>query len=789
MPSDYQLKRDTPSNRSCLRAFIQGPASNRRHITTADDYDAPQNGYGRLEKYAANDSFETTRTGISDDTYGGPPRGRKGRNRVSNAMCRMKLAPNPRESLQGQQMDDMSFSQRSQVGLLCSDDNDNGLSSSFADIETWKTVKTCASSTASSNGRSSGTNYQQQENFRMKDNGNGAFPSEGSDDSFITAVEEIQHRKLSHTFMGCMSQIKQRRDFTPETSFVTAEEEIPNRKLSSTFKACVPQIKKKRDFINNPMPHIPEGSQPPKFNTSIVDEDSDFPQIIFANEAEDGMTDFENDVRNGRSRGVPNIQPFSAYQMTTEPGRQEYDECDECEPTSPERNSNLNRQNPSPIKSAREYRHEEQFLDNLASTLTPNYQDLQQHIYELTGKNELQRLMAQNQETTIPDIVDFSDQSDLVSEFGMASTSGGKYNDNANTMSFEPANDDYGPRSMQSNRVANYSNQHRGWQAQQAPSTKDSRAMNSQVEQRQMQWLQGGGNIEAAQKQRRLYDAEDADHTQHNGPYYGESARENFRRDELPAKSLVDDSCDDEVEENDPIYAFGGSGVSTAKIKPTTRFELDASEEVDHYRKPRRGHRMPIPSTKINRRAPSPPPMRPKEDSIDAMPSPTKVGLNARPLMPSTKINRRAHSPPPTRQDSIDAMPSPTKVGLSARPTNDEVSFEKWRECRRAVILQSNMERQKAASEQESSSDASSSISRFSRSSKYREVLGAAYKIQKERNFSVESNQTQKWSNTSRPRDSHISMPAHEEESHSAYSDTSRQKAYPNGRSVSEYRQ
>jgi len=119
-------------------------------------------------------------------------------------------------------------------------------------------------------------------------------------------------------------------------------------------------------------------------------------------------------------------------------------------------------------------------------------------------------------------------------------------------------------------------------------------------------------------------------------------------------------------------------------------------------------------------------------------------------------------------------MPSPTRVGLQSRPKKAD-ALDKWREEKRVATMQNNAQRQSELGRSESNSGASS---RFSRSNKYREVFGAPYRITKDnRRCSVESAQTQKWSNTSTVRESRLPnmMPIHDEGgSVSIYSESSR---------------
>jgi hypothetical protein len=240
---------------------------------------------------------------------------------------------------------------------------------------------------------------------------------------------------------------------------------------------------------------------------------------------------------------------------------------------------------------------------------------------------------------------------------------------------------------------------------------------------------------------------EDEGYDQNRARPYGHSQKQSQY---FPSRQGNDDYRDqqsrinsDSVEDHDPTYAFGGSGarntplalsegfeefgiddrIYTGKYQPTDTFALDSSEEMPD-----------ISQQTSNTIGPS--------SSISSLPSRNK-------------------------DESIDSMPSPTRVGLQSRPKKAD-AFGKWREDRRVATMQNNAQRQNRLGGNESNSVASS---RFSRSNKYRDVvLGAPYRM--------ESTQTQKWSNRSTVRENRPPnmIPIHDEEegSDSIYSESSR---------------
>lgn len=747
---------------SCFQAFIQGGGSSTNSQTNhlrdgvhndGEVLETPKSRYGRFDRYTVNDSFQTARTGRSESSYGGNSASggwksqRKG-NVVTNAICRMK--PSNQKGRPTQDADDVSYSHRSQVGLLWDDADADFLSSSFIDAGTGAVAAPAHTG-----------------DMNMDSRMNSKTVVSGSSTSRSSTSSNNRYKPTEHDSSN-----------VSEESFITAVEEMPTNKKPSAFKGCVPQLKKKRDLhpsngsgnvhdYTHVMPHIPEGSQLPKFNASMVDEQSEFPQIIFANEGHGHGHDF------GPSTGMPQIRPFSSYQrQSNQPmdisrmqnpnhhhhhaSHQNFQQQQQHANEHDEHNYNSqwgSNKNASPIKSNREYKHEEKFLDTLANTLTTNYQDLQQNIYELTGKSQQQRLMEQamNQGRMVPSVVGFTieDQSDLVSEFGMGSTSGGRYNDNVSLYGSgkdrdghreQQCEDDYGPsRSSRANRAE--LREEYGQQWDETQDAHNRRVPRSEIDNRTLQWLQGGGQSEmdSNPEPRKLYDSDNDDYAQKKKgtstkarrQYQESPPPQNYRRNELSSKSLIDDSVDvdNNEEENDPTYAFGGTGIRETPLALSEGFDdfgLDDRIYTGKYN--------PTDTFEF-------------DDSMD-------VNERNRPSSSKHHSNRN-------KENTFVGMPSPKKVGLQTRPKKSD-TLSKWREQHQLEATDVDTERYEGST--------ASSKSRFSRSIKYGDIEGMPYKITKDdRKVSLDSTQTQKWSNTSHRRYPRARMSTHEEEDNGSH--------------------
>jgi len=473
--------------------------------------------------------------------------------------------------------------------------------------------------------------------------------------------------------------------------------------LSSALKACVPNRKKMTHFKSSPkfsMPHIPEEAQPQLAQSNNLHPSQyDFPQIVFENDgSQENASESDRDGSQSRSqsKSISNVQPFSAHQRNCHA----HDDPDPDPPIHPQMLQNHS--SPMQTNANTEHRHEEEYLDTLANTLTlhDNYQHLQQHIYELTGKNELQRMTEhqqhyQNQpypysnthvnarEAGVPFVVGhgtLDDESDLVSEFGMGSTSGGRYN--------------HGPFMMQSlegNAAQHYDRDYgpsRGAMA--------TRRNIGKAKQTDGGWLREnmrGGQEPGAGSQ----------------GVHGRAANQWLHGDQQDAFDANVD-VDGEGESYDPRLFGIDDRADAGKSKPANTLELQRmmdkpdSEGYIHARR----QNLQQSSTHI------------------------------RPVRSASPLSLR------NKDESIDNMPSPKRVGLQSRPKKVD-AFEKWKEERRATTLQNNnMQRQIAHG-----GSGGDSVVSSRRSNKYREVLGAPYKITTgNRRFSTESTQTRKWSNT-----------------------------------------
>ena len=785
-----------PSN--CFQSFIKGGGYSSHQHQHNDEYnedlvpEAPKNRYGYTTTRKVNDSFQTDRTGRSDSTNstngrrnGKNQHQRKG-NRVA-AICRMKISPHQRDrdtlggrALEGQHMmDDVSFSQRSQVGLLHSGTADSDFLSSSFGIDTERSfdadVQDEGSGVGSGSGVDSGGQLGVGADINMDNwtHTNTRTSATSVTRSTSTGTQTHPHRPQDSASTGTLSHSSRSRSRPNNNKSEEQFEDISKTNdKPSGFKGCVPKLKKNRED-NKPidlnhayahahaqhhsyaqvMPHIPEvpeGAQLPKYDTSMVvgqQGQSNFPQIVFANANANinaNREEYEFAPQREHLDGMPRVRPFSAYEKKSHEERIAYDgsmhnHIQKHSHSHPnphphqydtqlyqhqhqyeqhETSFDSYRNTASPIQSDREYRHEEFFLDNLANTLTTNYEDLQQNIYELTGKSQAQRMMDQalHEERAVPEAVD-ADQSDLVSEFGMGSTSGGRYNDNANVFEQQHQqqkvdDNDYGPsrsRSMpmraNSNRGGNHNHaaqrvRNERWGEPQ--DTRGSRVPRSEIDQRTMQWMQQG---------------------QQGG---GRRESENYHNNVNYAQQYTAEYSDPRHHEEQARYEdLGLDRINTGNYRPRETFEASGGET---------GHN-------INIRSSANPNIRTS----------------------SSRMNNQKNYVGDMN------MASPTNMNSRPRPRKSD-AVSKWREGRQSHTT--------AGNGNDGVSLASSSASPFSRSNKYREIQGTPYKITKDdRKNSIESTQTQKWSNTSQQqhrRDPRVSMATHMEEDYqSIYSESS----------------
>ncbi len=769
----YHLDSGVSSGRGCLRAFLKGgnghgassrkgPAGGSFPCDDNDSYLYSTDGasslgsqykatshynsrYGLLEKnvnaMTVNDSFQTERTGRSEVSYGEKSQRsnrsysnyrdvrnmenhskNKVRNRVASVMtCGMKSASSggtwgktqdktsKGDDYMYDYSDAISISQRSQAGLLeyqhsssmslsrngrnVSAQTRSTMSSSSFDARSLKSTKSSSASYSTGPSDSRHNSYQHSDTnpydyaFPSDIRETGAFPS--FEDSFETAAEEI-HENMEQQRKGSMSNV---------------------------LKGCV-QIKKRKEnglrgsenIMNNiptHMPHIPEGTQLPKFNTSIVTDDENFPQIIFANnEEEKKRKDFGTPPkgRNG-SDSYPNIQPFSSY---------------EKQPRSHNSQTSPRRRHPSPIKSPRAFKHEEQFLDTLANTLTTNYNTLQENVHQLTGKAEFQRLMeqTQNQSADVPNEVDFVvDESDLVSEFDMQSTSGGKLGNpisvnvpgNGNHVRGDKS--DYGPiRKVK-----------RGGRPPPPPPPPPRKHSSNQYNPHQLYQINDEYDNSPRQNQDEHFRYPDG-----TSPHRPDIT-------DLPCKSLFKGDDDHQVQRQihaDSTYNLDGPA-PLALAEAFEDFGMDDRLYPNHGASKQSIH-------------------------FDSLGNDDRNGGS------DHDHNRQHHSatfrslPSKPRVDSIEGLLSPTKVGLSTRRKKYGTSGE-WREERRAISLEKNKEVFNRGSNdknhKDSASEVGTTVSQMTRrSDKYRDIMmdGLPYKggNKLDRQQSEGSTQTQQWSNT-----------------------------------------
>jgi len=627
-----------------------------------------------------------------------------------------------------------------------------------------------------------------------------------TDEQYLFPVEDDSEHDFcddaaTETYNDPLPQVADTESLAQDSHIIAGKR---STSLSSALKGCVPHRKKitqfrsrSRSSLKSSMPHIPEGTQPQSQSHIPT---YDFPQIVFANEGNSQEDASELDRDGSQSQSIPDIQPFSAYERHSQYGPQHGQHGHGSHRNNSHHNNAQSHgqeepidpqmmQNQSPIQSKKEYRHEEQFLDTLANlTLHDNYQNLQQHIYELTGKNETQRMTEHQQhlqqyqnhpylyanantnvnaiEAGVPDVVGqgtLDDQSDLVSEFGMGSTSGGRYNDGPIMMHSLAGNEaqkndcDYGPsrvnrapaataaatarKNTGTDRLGSHANYAiRGRQESMheqgvGVGARPQGAQRTAVH----QWLHSGqqdisnGNVDGAEFEFQL------DRPLHEQQKYS-SSRQNH----------IDGA---HVENNDPTYAFGGPSARNTPLAPSGGFDEFGIDDRVYTGKYESTNILELDSS---------------EDNPDSQGYSHAHHKNSQPFSSNVRPVRSA-SPPPSRNthESIERMPSPKRVGLQSRPKKED-AFEKWKEERRAASLQKNMQRQILLDESEGGSVASSR-----RSNKYREVLGAPYKITKgDRHFSTESSQTRKWSNKSNIRENRLPnlMRTHDEEKSSASS-------------------
>jgi hypothetical protein len=554
-------------------------------------------------------------------------------------------------------------------------------------------------------------------------------------------------------------------------------------KIPTAFKGCVPSVLKKKkekkkhghpaSFSVGSMPSIPEWPMQRDHTDTdkpTMDKDGNFIQVKYANEHfEPAYLNNHRGMEEEEEEGVLDIQPFSAYQRRGGP-------VDVPFANTNERNSRNTFHPANDLPPA--YHTEAEFLDTLANdlTLAQNYRNLQQSIQELTGKSSLERILQQQQTmlyhmsqerfNDVPNVVGYGkseDQSDLVSEVGMASTSGGRYNDNAGLMSALGKTDnrnryqdydDYGPFKTKN---IGYQDEYTRGDYMRSHRERDVVEGSRHISNRHIP-----PSIESQDRTKQeFYDRVEDRSTKNN--YGSSNGRQRNDHNRQRGLGLVED---EPISGENTVFGKKFFYESYGKSLIDDSFGNEEEFSSPHDRNELIGDRSNI-------------------DSIDGIKSFESVDDG--PTV-ARRDNIRPISPTPIRSNegSIDHMPSPTRVGLKSRPKKSE-TFEKWREESRSAPAYSGMRDSISSRRQnlvsDNFSDTSSSFSRFSRSSKYRELLGMPYKITKDdRGSSMGSIQTHKWSNTTtvRRNDSRSFMSTHNETtSSSESSDSSVQKNDP----------
>lgn len=403
--------------RGCLQAFFpQRPTSNAirsissvnstksrsegafhrsdgRSVHSYDEYKVALKSRSVASSAHRNESFFTTKTSTSPDTR------RTAQSNKPNILFRIRAdedkstrSSTANESVDLEFDDDNSFSMASQMGLLNSE-----LSCNMSSIS----------------------------------------PTHGPFDSKVAKQKRNKRNGSSTSFKKSpsapFSSMSVPLDDLLEDD-VLEDVNMPSSSVSSStqgkfhvFKACVPTIKKKQEISKFKSPRNSSSSHfSPKvqYGSSVVVE-NDYTQILFQ-------------PNHQNVEFVSGIQGNHQQKGFTESAAKNW------KGISPSRSEEF-RSHTDP---------DDAFLQTLAKALSNNYDQLQADLRKLTGNTELQRLMSESKNPDVPLILDLNnieDQSDLVSEFGMGSTSGGRYNDHASVVRAMERDHtqtmDYGPSS------------------------------------------------------------------------------------------------------------------------------------------------------------------------------------------------------------------------------------------------------------------------------------------------------------------------------------------------------
>ena len=612
--------------KSCLQAFFppKGPIShsNKLRLTSTGSYSSSVYGkdgsdWTRSSSRRAemiNDSFMTMKTEHSADTYKSH-HGWKGQ-KIPGRFSKGDEDKSTRSSTANESFDledDISFSMASQIGLLNSD-----LSNSI------------------NHGRDASVSFSSSDHLRVaKDRRSKSSNSSSS----------------SHKKSGGFSAMPIPLDDVEEEEEDALDGIIPRETMSNkpqgkfhVLKACIPThaMKKKHKIPTYTSPHESNASciSPyTQYGSSVVVE-NDYTQILF------------QPRHKQAEQTSAGIQPFSPHQkQMTESAANTW------------KVSSPTAQNGEKSEIA----SDQQFLNTLAQALSNNYEQLQADLYKLTGKTEIQRLMDERNVPDVPQVLNcnIEDESDLVSEFGMGSTSGGKYNDHASVVRgmerdynySQRYRDDYGPK-------RNFHNDHM------SPSASHE-------------------SYEAVEEDPYLF----VPRRVHSNPSSQSRHRGTQRRPVAPRrmKTLQEDVYD-ASEELDIIGAFGGLGVRKTPLTLSEAFEDFGMEGVMIKGKPGRNNTFDFSV----------------DDEEDTDNDATNMRRRQLPVYPtSIRTRHRTHN------DSLTRLTPPTFSGIQSQKKAIRPS-EPNREQRRAQMLMNNAERMSNCG-----SSTSSGISPFNRSQKY----------------------------------------------------------------------
>lgn len=498
--------------------------------------------------------------------------------------------------------DDISFSMTSQIGLLNSSNSVNNSYSSSAHM--------------------SHDHLRSAKHLRSKSNNSSSSShpkSGGGFSAMAIPLDDVEENEVLN-------------DIIPSDT-------IPNNSQGKfhAFKACIPthKMKKKHKIPTfHSSPHESTGFYPSpytQYGSSVVVE-NDYTQILF--QPRHGQEEHTN------STGIHSFSPHQK-QMTESAAKNWKD-------SSPTANNG--------VKS--EMTSDQQFLNTLAQALSNNYEQLQKDLYKLTGKTELQRLVDERNMPDVPQVLtcNIEDESDLVSEFGMGSTSGGKYNDHASVVRgmereynySQRYRNDYGPRRSNQKYHVSRAGPHEDDQLIDVPTRLNHNHKN-------------------------------------RSSYRGAQSRSNAPR----RMTTLQEDVHNVSEDADIMDAFGGFGIRKTPLTLAEAFDDFGIDEVLIKGKPHRNNTFDFSVD--------------DEEGID-----NGTTNMHRPPMYSTSAQRR------TKHDSSGRLVSPTYAGNQSRKKIMSPSEESIREERRARILLSNAERMSNCG-----SSISSGASPFNLSQKY----------------------------------------------------------------------